>query len=355
MTISPADLADGAADTPLVDGDGAVDKPVMIVRLDDTPGAILARAVHRAILSDRVLVGLATRPIHDSADTFGPLLEALDVTYASPDPQAKTTVGSPDPDAEVATFLAAVTRNPLASLTVRHVLRATETLAVAEAIDVESLGYSTLQGGPEFARWLADRGPRPLPPPAGEDPVLLARDGDALHVTLNRPERRNAYGTQLRDALVEALQLALLDESLNHIVLDGAGPSFCAGGDLDEFGRTPDTATAHLIRTRGGAGRLVARLADRLEVRLHGHCVGAGIEIPAFAGRVVARPDTIFRLPEVSMGLIPGAGGTVSIPRRIGRWRAMHLFVTAAPLGVERALDWGLVDEIRATGPQRTG
>ncbi len=355
VTISPADLVDGAADAPLVDGDGAVGKPVMIVRLDDSPEAVLARAAHRATLSDRVLVGLATTPIRDSADSYGPLLEALDVTYASPDPQRKTTVGSTDPDADAAAFAAAVTRNPLASLTARHVLRATETLAVAQAIDVESLGYSTLQGGPEFARWLEDRGTRPLPPAAGEDPVLLTRDGDALHLTLNRPERRNAYGTQLRDALVEALQLVLLDESLTHVVLDGAGPSFCAGGDLDEFGRTPDTATAHLIRTRGGAGRLVARLADRLEVRLHGHCVGAGIEIPAFAGRVVAHPDTIFRLPEVAMGLIPGAGGTVSIPRRIGRWRAMHLFVTATPLTAERALDWGLVDEIRATAPQRTG
>lgn len=182
--------------------------------------------------------------------------------------------------------------------------------------------------------------------------MLLTRDGDVLHVTLNRPERRNAYGTQLRDALVEALHVALADESITRVVLDGAGPSFCAGGDLDEFGRTPDTATAHLIRTRGGAGRLVGRLADRVEVHLHGHCVGAGIEIPAFAGRVVAHPDTIFRLPEVSMGLIPGAGGTVSIPRRIGRWRAMHLFVTAAPVAAVRALEWGLVDEIRATGTE---
>ncbi|MEE2031764.1 enoyl-CoA hydratase/isomerase family protein, partial [Rhodococcus chondri] len=204
----------------------------------------------------------------------------------------------------------------------------------------------TLQGGPEFARWLEERGPRPLPPPAPAEPTSIAREGDTLHVTLDRPERRNAYGTQLRDSLVEALRLALLDDSIEHVLLDGAGPSFCAGGDLDEFGRTPDTAIAHLIRTRGGAGRLVARLADRIEVRLHGHCVGAGIEIPAFAGRVVADPATVFRLPEVSMGLIPGAGGTVSVPRRIGRWRAMHLFVTAAPLDAQRALEWGLVDEV---------
>lgn len=94
------------------------------------------------------------------------------------------------------------------------------------------------------------------------------------------------------------------------VVLDGAGPLFSAGGDLAEFGTAPDLSTAHFVRTRGGAGILMHRLAGRLEVRLHGPCVGAGIELPAFAGRVVARSDATFRLPEVAMGLIPGAGGT---------------------------------------------
>ncbi len=233
-------------------------------------------------------------------------------------------------DASIAAFAEAVAANQQAALVARQVVRASETLAVPEAIDVESLGYSTLQGGPEFAAWLAGRGPRPLPPPSDE-PVLIAREGDLLHITLNRPERRNAYGTVLRDALVDALRLAVVDGSIERVVLDGAGSSFCAGGDLDEFGRTPDITLAHFVRTRGGAGRLVAQLAGRMEVRLHGHCIGAGIEIPAFAGRVVATSGTVFRLPEVSMGLIPGAGGTVSIPRRIGRWRSLHLFVTLRP------------------------
>ena len=347
VTISVADLADGAADEPFFADGGAADRPMLIVDLDDVPASVLERAAHRAAMSDRLLVGRATVPLDSGA--LSPLLGALDLTYATgPDPVTTTVVGTPDPGASAATVLDAVTKNPLAALVLRQVLRTADTLAVSGALDVESLGYSTLQSGPEFARWLDDRGLRPLPPPASGDPVLLVRDGVTLHVTLNRPERRNAYGTQLRDALVDALRLPLMDESIERVVLDGAGPSFCAGGDLDEFGRTPDAATAHLIRTRGGAGRVVAQLADRIEVRLHGHCVGAGIEIPAFAGRVVAHPATVFRLPEVSMGLIPGAGGTVSIPRRIGRWRAMHLFVTALPLDADRALAWGLIDEIRA-------
>jgi enoyl-CoA hydratase/carnithine racemase len=137
-----------------------------------------------------------------------------------------------------------------------------------------------------------------------------------------------------------------MDPSIEKVLLDGAGPSFSAGGDLDEFGTTPDLAIAHLIRTRAGAARLMSRLADRIEVHVHGSCVGAGIEVPAFAQTISAHSGTVFRLPEIGMGLIPGAGGTVSIPRRIGRWRAYHLFVSGAPITAHRALEWGLIDTI---------
>ena len=79
---------------------------------------------------------------------------------------------------------------------------------------------------------------------------------------------------------------------------------------------------------------------------MHGACIGAGVELPAFAARVVAAPDAFFALPEVAMGLVPGAGGTVSLPRRIGRRRTAYLALTGARLDSRRALDWGLVDAI---------
>ncbi|HEY5855725.1 MAG TPA: enoyl-CoA hydratase/isomerase family protein [Aldersonia sp.] len=336
-TITVRDLADGAADTPLFDADGALSEPVLVVDLDDADLASVAAAVERVPARDRILVGICSGPIPET------LAAALDVSYGA--------ASSPHVIADgLAEFLAGVDNNPHASLLAAQVVRISEHLPISEALDVESLAYSTLQGGPEFRRWLDARRTmnRPLPPPVA-DPVLVDREGDTLRITLNRPERRNAFGTALRDALVEALRLPLLDPSITNVVLDGAGASFCAGGDLDEFGFAPDTVTAHLIRTRAGAGRLIAQLADRTEVRLHGHCVGAGIEIPAFAGHLAADPATVFRLPEVSMGLIPGAGGTVSIPRRIGRWRALHLFVTGTALDAETALAWGLIDVVAGT------
>jgi enoyl-CoA hydratase/carnithine racemase len=149
----------------------------------------------------------------------------------------------------------------------------------------------------------------------------------------------------MRDALVEGLQVAAADPAVS-VVLRGRGPDFCSGGDLDEFGTLPDPATAHLIRSTRNAGRLLAALSTRVRVELHGACVGAGMELPAFAARVAARPDAYFVLPEVSLGLVPGAGGTASIPRRIGRQRTAWLALTGARIDAHTALSWGLVDEL---------
>ncbi|HEX3786900.1 MAG TPA: enoyl-CoA hydratase/isomerase family protein [Pseudonocardiaceae bacterium] len=341
--ISPASLANGQAHQPLLDGSGMVVDPLFVVDLDvPTDRDMLARAALAARSCDRVLIGVAT--------DGGPLDLAMELdltlTPGRPTRPAPCFAESLDPAADAGLLLAAAAASPQAALVLARLLRESERQTVPAALDVESLAYSTLLGGKEFQRWLNRRGPRPLPPPAAGPVVLSERTDRRLHITLNRPERRNAYGREVRDALVEALDLALLDGSVDHVLLDGAGPCFCAGGDLGEFGTAPDLATAHFVRTRAGAGRLLHRLADRVEVRLHGSCVGAGIELPAFAGRVVARPDTTFRLPEVGMGLIPGAGGTVSIPRRIGRWRTLLLALSGRALAASTALSWGLVDEL---------
>ena len=224
------------------------------------------------------------------------------------------------------------------------VLTAAADLDVADALLVESLAYSTLLAGPEFKAWLAGRQRRPIP--RCVEPVRVKRVGDQLHVTLNRPERRNAFGTEVRDGLLDALAVAEADPEIVRVLLDGAGPAFCAGGDLDEFGTASDPVAAHLVRIARNAGLAVHRLASRVRPLLHGPCIGAGIEIPAFADHVVARAAATFRLPELSMGLIPGAGGTVSITRRIGRERLEWLVHTGATIDAATALDWGLVDEV---------
>lgn len=299
------------------------------------PTAVLARAAVRAERCDRLLIGVG--PV-------SPLSAALDLTVTVGE-SSREGVTVVDPEQVAGQLCASVAAHPQAAIVLGRVLRSTATLDVPDALDVESFAYSTLLAGPEFLRWLENRGPRELPP-AADDPVLVRRTDDRLHVTLNRPARRNAYGRELRAALGDALRLALLDPTLTRVVLDGAGPAFCAGGDLAEFGTAPDPVTAHFVRTSAGAGRLVHALRDRIEVRVHGSCVGAGVELPALAGRVIASADATFRLPETGMGLIPGAGGTVGIPRRIGRWRTLYLALSDQPLPATTALDWGLVDGI---------
>jgi len=176
--------------------------------------------------------------------------------------------------------------------------------------------------------------------------VLVQRDGSALRIRLNRPERANAFTAPMRDLIVGALQTASADPTIEGVIVTGAGDSFCSGGDLAEFGTTPDPATAHSTRVLRSTGWWVHRLAPDIRVHLHGHCIGAGIEIPAFAGTVIATEDTAIRLPEVAMGLVPGAGGTVSIPRRIGPHRTAFLAITGWSLSAREALAWGLVDRV---------
>ncbi|HTT42756.1 MAG TPA: enoyl-CoA hydratase/isomerase family protein [Steroidobacteraceae bacterium] len=248
---------------------------------------------------------------------------------------------------QAAALAANVLAAPLAAMVLVQLLRVTEGMEVAAALTVESLAFATLQGGPEFRTWLG-RAPRPAGAPAAESgpPVRMEREGAQLHVCLNRPARRNALSLEMRDALVEALELMLTDRSLAGATISGAGSCFCAGGDLAEFGSAADPATAHAVRSTRSVPALLARCAERLTFRVHGAAVGAGVEMAAFGGRVVASADTFFQLPEIGYGLIPGSGGCVSLPRRIGRLRTAELALSTRRLDAHTARVWGLVDEL---------
>lgn len=250
-------------------------------------------------------------------------------------------------DTDLGAILETVRRAPLAATGMVQVLRQGESLSIHEGLIAESMIYSVLQNGPEYLAWLEAREPVPAAAIQYEGKAVLSlRDGARLNITLNRPERHNAFSAEMRDELVEALRVVIADPTIEEVVLRGAGPSFSSGGDLDEFGTLPDSATAHLIRSTRNVGRILSDCADRVRVEVQGACVGAGVELPAFAARVSARPDAYFWLPEVVMGLVPGAGGTVSIPRRIGRQRTNLFALRGTRIDAETALGWGLIDEI---------
>jgi hypothetical protein len=270
------------------------------------------------------------------------LVDAVDVALtATPDPPR------PWHDAPLGPILERLADQPLAGLALASLLRVSEHLPVWEAVAAEAATYGMLLGSDAHRRWLDQRPPPPGHPSGdGRDPVSATYRRDVLSVTLDRPEVHNAVDTALRDRLVEVLDSAGPVDWIHDIDLRGRGPSFCSGGDIHEFGSVPDGATSHAVRLTRHPGLAVHRQAERVTAHVHGHCIGAGIEIPAFAARVVAAPRTQIRLPELGMGLVPGAGGTVSLPRRIGRHRTAWLALSGATIDAATALRWRLVDAV---------
>jgi enoyl-CoA hydratase/carnithine racemase len=270
---------------------------------------------------------------------------------ATGDRRAITVASVPD---AIAALTERCLRWPQAAAVCDDVLRTVDVAAPAfPGVITESLAYSTLQSGPEFARWLAERGPAHLPDIP--NPVVAQRDGDTLRISFNRPQRHNAFTTDARAELLAILSVAQLDDSVSEVVLTGNGPSFCSGGDLGEFGTFTDPASAHLARTRHSPAlvldELTGRLGSACRAEVHGQVLGSGLEMAAFCGHVSCAPGATLGLPELALGLIPGAGGTVSITRRIGRWRTAYLVLSGVFIDARTALAWGLVDEISAGRP----
>ncbi|WP_052711058.1 enoyl-CoA hydratase/isomerase family protein [Pseudofrankia sp. DC12] len=334
-SLQPADLAD------------LFPAPILCVDLADAaPADLTALAARRPPL---VLVGVGPGggagpagvlggPGEPGRPGAGVAAEALDVLLP------EVLQPGDDVPTAVAALERAVTDHPAAAVALVGLLRMVPRLEPLDGLVAESLAYSTLLAGGDFAGWLAARGPRRHRD--ADRPLLRRRDGDRLVLTFNRPEARNAFDTFTRDALVAALRAASADATLTEVVLTATGPSFGAGGDLSQFGTAGDLARAHLVRTGVSAGAEIVRCPRRVVAYLHGACVGAGIEIPAFADRVVAAPDVAIQLPELALGLVPGAGGTVSVTRRIGRRRTAWLVLTRTFLDAPTALRWGLVDAV---------
>ena len=230
------------------------------------------------------------------------------------------------------------------ALVLAHLLRQKAYQNVSQGLVLESLSYGMLQSGSQFMTWLNQRGD--ITRVLDEKPVVLAsRSDELLEIYLNRPERSNAYSSVMRDQLFNFLQIARFDEAVTKVKLHGLGKSFCSGGDLAEFGSVDFPPDGHIIRMHRSPALSLHSIADKLEVYLHGVCAGAGIEIPAFASRVFGNESVEIFLPEISMGLIPGAGGTVSLPRRIGPQKTAYLAMSGKTLSLSDALAWGLIDE----------
>lgn len=326
MTEYPSDLIGAEAFSPL---NGT---PLVVLAPGEAlPGAGVGVLVDRA----------GTTPAVD------PALYDVMLTTAVDAPRPWVSVAPARLDGQLAKMCETASLAPVATALLARILRIGEGLPSDTALEIESLAYSALLGGGEFRRW-AETAARPKGGQPAFDPVLYDRDGDDVTLTLASPENRNAMTAAMRDALYEALVNVLEDPGKPRVTLRAEGRCFSAGGDLAEFGTASDLARAHVIRTQRSCARVLHFLGERAIVRMHGACIGSGVEVPAAAARRVGAPDLMVQLPELRMGLIPGAGGTVTLARALGRHRLMWLALGAFRIGARQSLDWGLIDAIEA-------
>ncbi len=182
-------------------------------------------------------------------------------------------------------------------------------------------------------------------------PLRIEHRGTALVLTLDRPDRHNALSRQLIEQLGLAARVAASDRSVRAVILTGAGEkAFCAGADLKERqGLTKDQVReiVRLYRTEFGA---IDRCSKPVIAALNGVALGGGLELALMADLRIAAPHAQIGLPETSLGIIPGAGGTQKLPRVIGEARAKEMILLGRRLSAEEALEWGLINRIAPKG-----
>jgi enoyl-CoA hydratase/carnithine racemase len=288
-----------------------------------------------------VVVDLTTWP---RAVPLDPLPPIPVIAVGSPlHPLAEQADIQIETDLALVSLESAIRKCPLAAWVLIDLLRATAGMEPSRALTCESLAFAALQSGWEHRNWLKVRSSANS---MCEGRVLIERDGDVLNITIDRPGARNAIDRSLRDALFDACSLANLDADIHAVRITATGRCFGVGADLSEFGTTDDPPSAHFIRSRTLPARAILPRASIYEVHVRGACIGASLEFAAFAGRVTASSDAWFQLPELAMGILPGAGGCVSVPRRIGRQRAAFMMLSGKRIDARTALDWGLIDAI---------
>ncbi len=169
------------------------------------------------------------------------------------------------------------------------------------------------------------------------------------YVTLNRPNALNVYNVQMRDDLYEILSAIRDDSDVRVAIFKGAGEkAFCAGADLSEFLTAPPPVAARQVRFDRDVWGLFLDIPQPVIAALHGYVLGSGIEIALCCDIRIASEDAQFGLPEVDLGIIPAAGGTQTLPRTVGRAKAIEMLLTDRWISADEAWRINLVNRVVA-------
>jgi 2-(1,2-epoxy-1,2-dihydrophenyl)acetyl-CoA isomerase len=184
--------------------------------------------------------------------------------------------------------------------------------------------------------------------------VNLWRAGGAARIELNRPESLNAWNRQLSADLMSAFEEVRDDDGVRVVVLTGAGRAFCSGADLKDMGSRDTTPDGHPDLQRSLRERYhpiltgLRTLPKPVVSAVRGPAVGVGMSLALTADLVYATPEAYFLLAFVNIGLVPDGGSSALVPARVGAARAAELAMLGERLPAEKALAWGLVNDVIA-------
>ena len=175
------------------------------------------------------------------------------------------------------------------------------------------------------------------------DQILVSRADGVCEIQLNRPEKRNTLTLAMYGDIVEALNEARADESVRVVLLRGAGASFTAGNDLNDF-MNSDLGSADNNAIRFLQALLTFRKV--LMAAVHGQTVGIGVTMLLHCDLVVAARSTQLCMPFVKLGLVPEAGSSLLLPRAVGHQRAAELLMLGRPFDATEAHGMGIVNRV---------
>lgn len=174
--------------------------------------------------------------------------------------------------------------------------------------------------------------------------LIVTRQGRVLLLTLNRPAARNALNNVLLSELATTLEAAATDSEISVCVISGNDRFFAAGADLNEMAEKDLAATLNDIRPQLW-GRINA-FSKPLIAAVNGYALGAGCELALLCDVVIAGENTRFGLPEITLGIMPGAGGTQRLIRSVGKSLASKMVLTGESITARQALAAGLVSDV---------
>jgi len=177
--------------------------------------------------------------------------------------------------------------------------------------------------------------------------IIYEKRDHLAYVTLNRPKALNAYNIRMRDELFEALGAIRDDTEVRVVILKGAGEkAFCAGADLTEFLSAPPPVFARTARFERDIWKRFSEMRVPFIAAMQGYVLGSGIEMSLYCDIRLCSEDAQFGLPEVTLGIIPAAGGSQTLPRTVRRSAALDMLLSGRWLKAEEALRIKLINRV---------